>query len=192
MRLLVLNWQDRLNPFAGGAESHLHEVFGRLAARGHRVTLLVSGWKGAARRAVIDGMDVHRAGGRLTFLLAARRYFRSRLRREAFDVVVEDLHKVPLFPPYWMGAPLVLLVHHLFGRTAFREAGLAMATATWALERPLGRVYRDVPVQAVSESTAADLVRRGFRRERIVVIPNGVDLDFFSPDPSMPAMSRTV
>jgi glycosyltransferase involved in cell wall biosynthesis len=147
---------------------------------------VVSGWKGAARRAVIDGMDVHRAGGRLTFLLAARRYFRSRLRREAFDVVVEDLNKVPLFTPYWMAAPLVLLVHHLFGRTAFREAGLAMATATWALERPLGRVYRDVPVQAVSESTAADLVRRGFRRERIVVIPNGVDLDFFSPDPSTP------
>lgn len=131
-------------------------------------------------------MDVHRVGGRRTFLLAAPRYFRSRLRWAAFDVMVEDLNKVPLFSPYWTGVPLVLLVHHLFGRTAFREAGPVMAAGTWALERPLARVYRDIPVQAISGSTADDLVRRGFRRERIVIIPNGVDLDFYRPDAASP------
>jgi len=31
VRLLVVNWQDRENPEAGGAEQHLHEIFGRLA-----------------------------------------------------------------------------------------------------------------------------------------------------------------
>ena len=30
-------------PRSGGAETHLHEVFGRLARRGHEVTALVSG-----------------------------------------------------------------------------------------------------------------------------------------------------
>jgi glycosyltransferase involved in cell wall biosynthesis len=58
---------------------------------------------------------------------------------------------------------------------------LPIASATWLLERPLARVYRRLPVQAISRSTADDLVRRGLRREDIRVIYPGVDLSFFSP-----------
>ena len=47
---LVVNWQDRENPQSGGAEIHLFEIFSRLAARGHRVRLVCSGWPGAAPR----------------------------------------------------------------------------------------------------------------------------------------------
>ena len=88
LRILVVNWLDRENPQAGGAEAHLHETFGRLAQRGHEVTLLASGWKGCAAHAEFDGIDVHRAGARYTFSLAAPRYFARRLRKRHFDVVV--------------------------------------------------------------------------------------------------------
>jgi glycosyltransferase involved in cell wall biosynthesis len=178
----VVNWQDRQNPQAGGAEIHLHEVFGRLAARGHEVTLLVSGWRGAPARTQLDGMEVHRTGGRHTFSLMAPAYYRRRLERFGYDAVIEDLNKVPLFAPRWSRSPVVLLVHHLFGTTAFAEASLPLASLTWLLERPLARMYRRVDVQAVSESTALDLVHRGFDRQRITVIENGVDLDFYSRD----------
>ncbi len=183
--LLVVNWQDRLNPQAGGAETHLHEIYGRLAERGHRVTLLVSGWPGAPPREQVDGMDVHRVGGRYTFSLVVARYYRRHLLGRPFDVVVEDLNKVPVFAPLWAGRPVVLLVHHLFGAVAFQEAAPPMATATWLLERPLPWVYRTLPTQAVSQSTADDLRRRGFRGE-IEVIPNGVDLGYFHPEPDEP------
>ncbi len=145
------------------------------------MTLLASGWHGAAAREEVDGLDVHRVGGRYTFGLAAPWYYRRALRDRGFDLVIEDLNKVPLFTPYWGRFPLVLLVHHLFGRTAFEEASFPLAAATWLLERPLARVYRGVPVEAVSRSTAEDLERRGFRRDRIVVIPNGVDLAWYHP-----------
>ena len=46
MRVLLVNWQDRENPQAGGAEIHLHEIFGRLAASGNDVRLLCGGWPG--------------------------------------------------------------------------------------------------------------------------------------------------
>lgn len=177
----MLNWQDRLNPQAGGAEAHLHEVFGRIARRGHRVTLLVSGWPGAEARVELDGMDVHRVGGRYTFSIAAPRYYRNRLGDLRFDVTVEDLNKIPLFTPVWGREPLALIVHHLFGATAFREAAPPLALATMAAERPLGAVYRNVPAMAVSESTKADLVRRGLDPGAIQVIPNGVDLTWFAP-----------
>ena len=179
-----MNWQDRQNPQSGGAEIHLHEIFGRLARRGHHVTLLVSSWPGAPARARIDGMDVHRTGGRHTFPLSAPLYFRSHLARSTFDVVIEDLNKVPVFTPLWTDRPVVLLVHHLFGATAFQEANAPVAALTWLLERPLPTFYRRLPVQAVSDSTAADLAKRGFDRNRIVVIENGVDLAFYAPDAS--------
>lgn len=181
MRILVLNWQDLANPQSGGAETHLHEVFGRLAARGHEVSLLVSGFAGARARAEADGMRIFRTGGRHSFSLAAPRFFRRHLAATPWDVVVEDLNKVPLFTPRWVRRPLVLLVHHLFGATAFREASLPVAAATWLLERPIPRVYRGVPTHAVSESTADDLVARGLRREDVEVIHNGVELGFFTP-----------
>jgi glycosyltransferase involved in cell wall biosynthesis len=184
VNILVLNWQDRHNPQAGGAEIHLHEIFGRLAARGHRVTLLASGFPGAAPRETVDGIDVHRVGGRHSYTLLARPYYRRELAREHFDVVIEDLNKVPLFSPLWAKEPVVLLVHHLFGVTAFREASAPIAAATWLLERPIPRIYRGLPTEAVSESTADDLVRRGLRREDIRVIHNGVDLGFYTPDPA--------
>lgn len=180
MRLLVLNWQDRLNPQAGGAETHLHEIFGRLVERGHEVTLLVSGWKGSTPRERVDGMEVHRAGARYTFNGAAPFYYRRRLVDRNFDVMVEDLNKVPLLTPFWAAHPLALLVHHLFGETAFQEASAPLAAATWLLEKPLGPVYRSVPTMAVSPSTAEDLGRRGLDRDRIAVIPNGVDLKRYS------------
>ena len=181
-----MNWQDRQNPRSGGAEIHLHEVFGRLASRGHDVTLLVSSWNGASPRVRLDGMDVHRTGGRHTFPIMAPMYHRRHLAKQSFDVVIEDLNKVPVLAPLWRPTPAVLLVHHLFGTTAFQEAGLPVATVTWLLEKPLPLFYRRLPVQAVSGSTADDLVRRGFDRSRIEVIENGVDLEFYAPEPQTP------
>lgn len=181
MRILVVNWQDLANPQSGGAETHLHEVFGRLAARGHEVALLASGFAGARDRAEADGMRIFRTGGRHSFSLAAPAFFRRHLASTRWDVVVEDLNKVPLFSPRWVRRPLVLLVHHLFGATAFREASAPVAAATWLLERTIPRVYRGLPTQAVSESTADDLVARGLRRGDIEVIHNGVDLAFLTP-----------
>lgn len=183
MKILVLNWQDRLDPQAGGAETHLHQIFGRLARRGHDVTLLVSRPDGAAVRTEVDGMEVHRAGGRYTFSVAAPSYYRKRLRDREFDVMVEDLNKVPLLSPLWARHPLALLVHHLFGATAFREATAPLAAATWLLERTLGPLYRRVPTMAVSRSTAHDLGARGLDESDIEVIPNGVEITRFTPGP---------
>jgi glycosyltransferase involved in cell wall biosynthesis len=190
--VLVLNWLDRENPRAGGAETHMHEVFGRLVQRGHRVTALVSGWRGCPPRATLDGIDVHRSGGRHTYALTAPLYYRRHLADQVFDVVVEDLNKVPLFSPWWARSPVVLLTHHLFGWTAFQAGPLPVAAATVMLERPIPLVYRRTPVIAVSESTAEDLVRRGLSSERITVIHNGIDVDFFTPAPERRARRPTL
>jgi glycosyltransferase involved in cell wall biosynthesis len=192
LRILVLNWLDRENPQAGGAETHLHEVFGRLAARGHEVTALVSGWRGCERRASLDGIDVHRCGRRYTYSLTSPVYFRRRLAARGFDVVVEDLNKVPVFSPLWAGVPVVLLAHHLFGTTAFQAGPVPVAAATWVLERPVPRVFARARAIAVSESTRDDLVARGLARDLIDVVPNGIDLAHYTPASELRASRATI
>ena len=197
LRILVVNWQDRRNPAAGGAEEHLHQVFGRLARRGHRVTLLCSGWASGSRTEDIDGIRVHRTGGRYTFNVAAPLYCGRHLSDERFDVVVEDLNKVPMLATRWADAPSrLLIVHHLFGATAFREANVALASATWLFERIIPSVYRGLPCIAVSRSTRDDLIRRGLEASDITVIRNGVALDDLGPaanrfaDPTVAYLGR--
>ena len=175
LHILVFNWLDRRNPRAGGAEVHLHEVFGRLARAGHRVTLVTSGWRDAPAREMVDGIEVHRVGGRESYYLQVRGYYRRVLAERHYDVVVEDLNKAPLYTPTWVEPPVVLLVHHFFGTAAFLSASLPVAALTWTLERTVGLAYRRVDAIAVSESTAEELTALGMRAERISVVHNGVD-----------------
>jgi len=181
VRLLVVNWQDRENPLAGGAEIHLHEIFGRLAAQGNQITLLCGGWPGCPPRATLDGMEVLRVGTRYTFPLKARSFFRRELAGSGFDLLVEDVNKVPLYTPRWGGPPVVALVPHLFGGTAFQELAPPLAAAVWLAERPLGRIYRGVPFEAISSSTAADLAERGIPSTAVEVIYPGIDTVTYTP-----------
>ena len=184
MKILVVNWQDRENPQAGGAEIHLHEIFGRIASQGHEVSLVCGGWPGCPPRAVLDGIEVIRVGTRNTFRLLARRGYREHFARRRIDVLVEDINKMPLHTPRWGPVPVVAVVPHLFGSTVFQELPIPVATAVWLAERPIPWVYRDVPFEAISESTADDLVARGIARDRIRVIYCGIDSASYTPAPT--------
>jgi glycosyltransferase involved in cell wall biosynthesis len=183
VNILLVNWQDRANPFAGGAEIHLFEIFGRMAAAGHRVRLVCSGWKGGSPRANIDGIAIERAGGRNSFALVGRRAVQRAIRAERPDILVEDVNKLPLFLATGTRLPVCAIVPHLFGTTAFEEAPWPIAATVWAAERPLPWAYRRAGFHAISESTRDDLVRRGVPADRIRVIHPGVDSRHFTPAP---------
>lgn len=185
MNLLVVNWLDRLNPLAGGAEIHLHEVFGRLAGRGHRVRLVCSGWAGAPPHDHVDGIAVTRVARRNSFALLGRGAVRAACRAEEPDVLVEDINKLPLFLAGVTRRPVCVLVPHLFGTTAFQEAPWPMAATVWLGELPIPWAYRRADFEAISESTRDDLVGRGVPAGRIRVIHPGVDAGHYRPDPAV-------
>ena len=185
MKILLFNWIDHQNPQAGGAEIHLRNVFGRLVQKGHSVTLVTSGWPGCENRVRVDGIEIHRVGSRYTLSALLPFYYKNNLRHDEFDLVVEDLNKVPFFSPLWTNLPVVLLVHHLFGTSAYGGASFPVATLSCLLELPIPLVYRGVPTIAVSASTADDLTRRGMNRSQISVIPNGIEFETFTPGPQL-------
>ena len=186
MRILAVNWLDRDNPQAGGADIHFFEIFRRLVDRGHEVVLITSGWPGAAPRTTISGIEVRRFGGRHSFALRGRGAVKGILAEREFDIVVEDINKLPLFVQTLTKLPVCAIVPHLFGTTAFKEASIPVASVVWLAERLIPRLYRGAAFHAISASTRDDLVQRGVRASDIEVIFPGVDTSWLKPDETTP------
>lgn len=186
-RIFILNERDLENPLAGGAEVHLFEIFGRLAARGFPTTLICAGFRGGARCATMRDVEVLRTGNRYTYYARAPRLFRQLARRwDGPAILVENLNKLPFYGPLYSPVPVLAIVHHLFGTTAFRQVNLPVAMVTYLSELLIPAVYRHTPVVAISPSTRDDLVARGVRPERITLIPNGLDHEQYRPDDREP------
>jgi glycosyltransferase involved in cell wall biosynthesis len=185
-RILLVNWNDRTNPWGGGAEIHLHETFGRLAAQGHEIEFLCSGYPGSTRHAELDGLKITRVGGRYTFHIAAPPEIRRRSRNRGVDIVVEALNKIPVSGPLVSGAPFLGIGHHLFGATIFREAPPPFSLYVYCCELGLPWVYRGCRMAVISESTREDFVARGLSPDRLRVVHVGVDHVKYRPDPSAP------
>jgi glycosyltransferase involved in cell wall biosynthesis len=184
VRILVLNWRDPRNPEAGGAEVHLHEIMKRAAESGHEVVQVSHAVEGLPDTEIIDGVEIHRHGRWYSFNLSLASYCRG-LGLSGFDLVVEDLCKLPFFSPRWARSPVMVIVPHLFGTTAYREVGFLKASYVNLLERFIPSVYSGCPFVAISESTRLDLERRGVPASEIEVVPCGIDTRFYTPSDSM-------
>jgi len=179
-RILVLNERDMHNPLAGGAEVHLFEVFGRLAARGHDVTLLAASFPGCEPEVEIDGIRVRRLVNRYAFYALAPFVARRMARAQRVDLVVDVLAKLPFLSPWFISSPCVPIAHHLFGTTAFQQVSFPIALITYLSEKLIPFAYRRCAVVAVSPSTREDLIARGLDARHISVVPNGIDHDLYS------------
>jgi glycosyltransferase involved in cell wall biosynthesis len=183
MKILVVNWQDIRHPQSGGAEVHLHEVFSRIVAMGHEVTLSCSHFPGAPREEMIGGIRVVREGGRLLFNFRFLLAYLTRFRKQPFDVVVDDMNKIPFFSPLFVRKALYGVTHHLFGRSIFLETNPLIALYVFCMESLAILVYRaaQTPFIVGSPSTRRELSQRGFPEERVHLVHYGVDHSFFRP-----------
>jgi len=186
VRILALNWRDPKNPEAGGAEVHLHAILQRAASMGHQVTQVSHRVHGLPNREVMDGVLILRHGGRNTFNFSVKGFALSLDIAENFDLVLEDLCKIPFYSPAWSPVPVLTVVPHLFGTTAYREVPFPLALYVNIMESFVPKVYADSPFVAISDSTMADLVARGIPAENITVIPCGIDTGFYGPGPPEP------
>ena len=182
MRMLVVNWRCPKNPLAGGAEVYLQEIFSRLVARGHRVTLLSERFAGAATEDVVEGVRIIRAGGKFTFNFTAGRQVGRLAEALNADVVVDDLNKIPFYSPWHTERPVLAILMHLFRGTIFREAVPPLAAYVWLAETMIPWAYRRCRFAVLSASSKQDTVKVGIDPARITVIPPGTDFTRFQPD----------
>lgn len=160
----------------GGAEVHLHEILRYAVKQGHEVTWLACSYPGAeAEELDEDGIRHRRRGGWRWANLTLPGLMKDELKRREYDLVVEDINKIPFFAPWHTRLPVLVIVPHLFGATVFRETNPLTASYVYLSERPIPRVYRNSHFLAISQSTADDLVRRGIDRQRVDIVECGMD-----------------
>ncbi len=182
--ILVINWQDIRNPLSGGAEVHFHEIFKRVAALGHTVTLLCCEFPGAAHEEIIDGVRIIRRGQRPLFNYYVPRAYRQLRRQTPFDLVIDDLNKIPFYTPLFVREKLLTIVHHFFGRSIYLQTSFLPASYVYLAEKLVPLIYRHVPFACVSESTREELRRLGIRSP-IDILPNGVDTSDYRMMPNL-------
>ncbi len=181
-KILHVEYRDYVHPEAGGAEVVLQEVYKRLSAQGHQIDYLTSKYKGASNTQIMDGAHMIRVGNKWNFNGVAPSYFKNHLEKNKYDVIIEGIDKIPFFFPFYTKIPVLALVPHLFGTTAFEEAPFPAAAYVWLMERFIPWGYRHVPYyMTYSESTKEDLVNRGISANKIHVVYIALNHDLYRP-----------
>lgn len=174
MNILIFNWQDIKNPLGGGAEVHLHEIFKRIVVMGHSVTLVSCKHKDLSNAEIIDGINVIRYGDRNLFNFLVPSLYNEIIKNQKFDVVIDDINKIPFYTPLFVKEPLLAISHHFFGTSIFKEAGLIAGTYVYLAEKLVDFVYKKTKFVVVSESTKDEFKSRGFDTRKFEIVYNAL------------------
>ncbi|MDJ0767317.1 MAG: glycosyltransferase family 4 protein [Ilumatobacter sp.] len=179
-RIHVLAWRDLDDRDAGGSEVHADEFMRRWASLGLEVTHRTSAAVGLPPTASRNGYRVVRRGSRYSVFPRA---ITAELlgRMGPYDALVEIWNGVPWFSPVWCRRPRITVLHHVHGPMWNQILPGPLAAAGRALEsRFAPPFYRRGLTVTPSDATRDELLELGFRPDRVVAVPNGVD-PFFSP-----------
>lgn len=178
-KILLINWRDIKNPEAGGAELYFHEIFKRLNTRDYEVTVLAHRVKGFPDEEVIDGMRTVRIGSKFLFNYSA--FFYARKHQKEYDLIIEDLNKIPFFTPMGTKCKRLHMVMHFFRKSIFREAFFPFALYVYVMERLVSVFYKKEPFVAISQSTADEMVDMGIKSSKTYIVEPGIDTEYFKP-----------
>jgi glycosyltransferase involved in cell wall biosynthesis len=183
LKILLINWRDISNPEAGGAEIHLHEIFKRIAAKGHQVFLISHFFHGTKKEENIDGINITRIGNRYIFHKQFKKYYLNHLKKNHYDLVVDDISKIPLNTPAYIKKPIAGIIHHLHGKTLYKEIPFFAAYYIYKKEKNIPKNYADIPIFTVSPSTQKELSDLGHPVEKTDILYNAINHHLFPINP---------
>jgi len=192
MKILIINWQDISNPFGGGAEVHLHEIFKRISSMGHYVTLFCCEYENCKEEESIDDIRIIRKGSRNFFNYGVKKFYKEFLSRENFDIVIDDINKIPFYTPRYVKEPLLAISHHFFGSSIYRETNPISGTYVYISEKLVDCVYKHTPFVVVSQSTLDEFISRGFNKANFEIVHNAIEQERFPMRVSQKNESPTI
>lgn len=180
VKILILNWQDIKNPLGGGAEVHMHEIFSRIAQiKGNTVHLLSCKIPGFPNYEVIDGIHVFRKGNRSVFNFYVPLLYKKLNLKYDYDIIIDDINKIPFYTPLFVKKPLLAISHHFFGKSIFREANAIAGTYVYLSEYLVNLVYKSTKFVVVSQSTLDEFKERGFDVSNFNIVTNAIAQENF-------------
>jgi glycosyltransferase involved in cell wall biosynthesis len=178
-KILWLNWKDINHPLAGGAEVVTHELCKKLVEEGNQVTLLTSQYQDAKDTDEIDGIKIVRVGeNKFLHGFQANWYYTKHLKNQ-FDIIIEEVNTAPYFINFSKGKEKVFLFYHQLARQVwFFETKLPLNLIGYYLLEPLACFlqsrFKSTTI-TISDSTKNDLIKLGFKKEKIKIITEFID-----------------
>jgi glycosyltransferase involved in cell wall biosynthesis len=152
------------------------------------LTVVSEAIPGAATEGSLDGYRILRPGGPVGVHLWTLSRFSRNQRDVEFDVLIHDFAKImpwtlPLtrHPVHAIG-----FVHHIFGRNLLGELSLPQGALAVFMERADPWLHKHRHMHCVTETnyTKSIMVKLGWPKDRIWVIPPGIDHSQFWADSS--------
>lgn len=181
MKILILNWRDIKNPSSGGAEILTHEMARRWVAWGHEVSQFSSKFTDSPQYEEIDGVKIIRRGH-----CDARYFFKSvhlmaffyyQKVKDKIDVVIDEIHGLPFFTPWYVQKKKVGLICEVAGELWGEIFGPVFGPLGRITEKfYLHNVYKKVPLLTISHSTKKELIKEGVSAKNITILPMGVSV----------------
>ncbi|UTF54801.1 glycosyltransferase family 4 protein [Natronosalvus rutilus] len=195
MNLLYITKTSPLGD-AGGGEKRAHEVMSGLAERGHDIVLLCGKTDPELpKRTTVDGYDVRHVTciPSLFFRFPTASFYATRylfaflsipvlawmLLRNEFDAVIENMTPYPTLTVIFAKlarVPIFAIQHEFYDRSCYRTYDPITATIQLLVQNIL-RVFSYTAIIVPTSHIAKKLEQYGIPRSRIVVIPNGVDVE---------------
>lgn len=181
MKVLILNWRDIENPTSGGAEVLTHEMAKRWVKWGHEVTQFSSLFKNAKKEEIVDGVKIIRRGNpdakfffdSVHFM--AFWYYQKHFKSK-FDVVIDEIHGIPFFTPFYVKERKVVLICEVAGEIWNTIFKFPLNKIGRFIENRYFGFYKNISFLTISPSTKNDLIKKGISKEKVVVLPMGITI----------------
>lgn len=186
MKILILNWRDPKSPLEGGAERFTQKYGEYWASLGHEVVWLTNGFSGAKKQELIKGINYLRIGPNLDGTLLKYLFYypfylfnsiiaANNLNQEKkFDLVIDEIHGLPFFTPFYSKARNVLLVCEVAGPIWDKMFPFPINVIGKYAEKLIYQIYKKTEIWAISENTKNNILELLPGKE-IKVIDLGVD-----------------
>ncbi|HEY1197128.1 MAG TPA: glycosyltransferase family 4 protein [Thermoplasmata archaeon] len=171
--ILLLNYDDPVNPASGGAPHYCYEVLRRAVDEGYRVIWVSSRFNGSVREETIHGVRIVRFGSPSTVFFYGALYYL--LHRKEIDLVFESVSVVPFFSRLYSSKPRLMIIYHIVPREIIREKLGRVGVVPWILQQWISPMtYARERVITLGPSTAEELRSLGY--VNVHVVKAGVDL----------------
>lgn len=178
MRILILNWRDIKNPRSGGAEILTHEMAKYWVKIGHHVTSFSSAFPGSLSLEIVDNVEIVRQGHPDARFLFSSVHFQAFLyylkNAKKFDVVIDEIHGIPFFTPWYVKAKRIVLICEVAGDLWQKMFGPFFGAIGRLIEKFYLKVtYKNATFLTISNSTREALLKEGVRGD-VTVLPMGL------------------
>ena len=178
MRILWFAHRDIKHPKAGGAERTIYEVGKRLVKLNVDVNVVTVNPGNLLNYEVIDGIKTYRIKHNIRAHLSVGKM----IRRIEPDAIIDDMgHAIPWCSPRFTDKRVIVFFHHLHARSLNGQVNIFLAKLITFIEKGYPYIYKNNMFITESDTSENDLIDLGIRKENIIRIPPGVDLNLFHP-----------